>query len=104
MIRCRGIDGSWAGGKSQKVVDVDAQDQEETNWRYTELRTTRNCQGPGSPSPFVAESLHNHEHSLFSVSVTAPDIEPTEDILPFIPPSHDEIFRAAPHTNTYYCR
>ncbi|KAG1886129.1 hypothetical protein F4604DRAFT_1724815 [Suillus subluteus] len=98
-------DNSWAGGSSQKVMDLDARDQEEeTNWWDAELRGTRNRPGPGLLPPFVAESLHNPEHSLFSVSVTAPDIRPTGDVSPFIPPSHDEILRAVPHANTYYCK
>lgn len=98
-------DSSWAGGTSQKVIDLDARDQEEeTNWWDAELRATRNRPGPGVLPPFVAESLHNPEHSLFSVSVTAPDIKPTGDVPPFIPPSHDEILRAVPHAHTYYCR
>ncbi|KAG1813996.1 uncharacterized protein BJ212DRAFT_1482342 [Suillus subaureus] len=98
-------DSSWAGGTSQKVMDLDARDQEEeTNWWDAELRGTRNRPGPGILPPLVAELLHNPEHSLFSVSVTAPDIRPTGDASPFIPPSHDEILRAVPHANTYYCR
>lgn len=98
-------DSSWAGGTSQKVMDIDARDQEEeTNWWDAELRGTRNRPGPGMLPPFVAELLHNAEHSLFSVSVTAPDVKPAGDVSPFIPPSHDEILRAVPHANTYYCR
>ncbi|KAG2365462.1 hypothetical protein BDR07DRAFT_1449769 [Suillus spraguei] len=98
-------DSSWAGGTSQNVMDLDARDQEEeTNWWDAELRGTKNRPGPGILPPFVAELLHNPEHSLFSVSVTAPDMRPTGDASPFIPPSHDEILRAVPHANTYYCR
>ncbi|KAG2149405.1 hypothetical protein BD769DRAFT_1624093 [Suillus cothurnatus] len=70
-------DSSWAGGTSQKVMDLDARDQEEeTNWWDAELRGTRNRPGPGILPPLVAELLHNPEHSLFS---------PTGDVSPFIP-------------------
>lgn len=98
-------DSSWAGGTTHKVMDLDARDQEEeTNWWDAELRETRNRPGSGMLPPFVAELLHNPEHSLFSVSVTAPDLKPIGDVSPFTPPSHDEILRAVPHANTYYCR
>jgi len=101
-------DNAWAGGTAQDVVDINGRDlEEETNWWDAEMRNAKGRPGPGMLPPFVAEMLHNPEHSLFSVSVTTPDIKPqtTSDAPPsFIPPSHDEVLRAVPHANTYYCR
>jgi ubiquitin carboxyl-terminal hydrolase 25/28 len=103
-------DSTWATGTTQNVVDIDGRDQEEeTNWWDTEMRDTRGRPGSGMLPPLVAERLHDPEHSLFSVSVTMPDTKPSTTgeappPLPFVPPSHDEVRRAVPHANTYYCR
>lgn len=59
----------------------------------------RNHPRPGVLPPFVVELLHNPEHLMFPVSVNAPDIKPTGDISPFIPPSYDKILCAVPHSD-----
>ncbi|KAI6102677.1 hypothetical protein EDD16DRAFT_1696584 [Pisolithus croceorrhizus] len=104
---------SWANGT---VVDIDGRDlQEEENWWDASVREKCKRPGPGVLPPYLAEMLHNPEHSLFSVSVTPPDIKPDvksastsrdggEAGFNFDPPSKDDLIHAVPHPNAYYCQ
>ncbi|KAI6048070.1 hypothetical protein EDC04DRAFT_2886852 [Pisolithus marmoratus] len=101
---------------ASKLVDIDGRDpQEEENWWDASVRERCNRPGPGVLPPYLAEMLHNPEHSLFSVSVTPPGIKPDVKFgsasrdggdtgLNFEPPSKDDLIHAVPHPNAYYCR
>lgn len=108
-----------AGGytvSASKAVDIDGRDpQEEENWWDASVRERCKRPGPGVLPPYLAEMLHNPEHSLFSVSVTPPDIKPDaksastsrdggDTGFNFEPPSKDDLIHAVPHPNAYYCR
>ena len=101
---------------ASKLIDIDGRDtQEEESWWDPSVRERYKRPGPGVLPPCLAERLHNPEHSLFSVSVNMPDIKPDArlastsrdgaDFGPsFDPPSSDDLIRAIPHPNAYYCR
>ncbi|KAL4070474.1 hypothetical protein J3A83DRAFT_4525436, partial [Scleroderma citrinum] len=101
---------------ASKLIDIDGRDsQEEENWWDASVRERCKRPGPGVLPPYLAEILHNSEHSLFSVSVSIPDIKP--DARPALStrdggdvgssldqPSVDDLIHAVPHPNAYYCR
>ncbi|KAG6331493.1 hypothetical protein ID866_7598 [Astraeus odoratus] len=101
---------------ASKLVDIDGRDvQEEENWWDASVRERCKRPGAGVLPPYLAEMLHNPEHSLFSLSVTPPDIRPdvksastsrdgSDEGPSFEPPSSDDIIHAVPHPNAYYCR
>lgn len=101
---------------ASKLIDIDGRDsQEEGNWWDPSVRDRCKRPGPGVLPPYLAERLHNPEHSLFSVSVSMPDIKPDSRLastsrnggdigLSFDPPSVDDLIHAVPHPNAYYCR
>ncbi|KAJ7109846.1 hypothetical protein C8R44DRAFT_883885 [Mycena epipterygia] len=107
---------AWAGD----LVKVDGRDRrEEENW-WDPNRNTENRPGPGMLPPLLADSLHNPEHTLFSVAFTAPDIQyqPSSNVQssqsssgstseppppPPDPPSFEEVRASAPHPDAYYC-
>ncbi|EGO05375.1 hypothetical protein SERLA73DRAFT_83025 [Serpula lacrymans var. lacrymans S7.3] len=112
----------WSGGydtapdyatfTTPKKVDIDGRNEdEELNWWDSTVRVWNGRPGPGMLPPVLADLLHHPDHSLFSVSVTAPDLKPTppasgsdvpSDISP--PPSADDLTYSIPHPNAYYCR
>ncbi|KAF8257126.1 hypothetical protein EI94DRAFT_1774612 [Lactarius quietus] len=51
-------------------------DIEETRWWDAQVREFNARPGPGILPPVLADQLHNSEHTLFSVSVTPPDLKP----------------------------
>lgn len=101
---------------ASKLIDIDGREsQEEENWWDPSMRDRCKRPGPGVLPPYLAERLHNPEHSLFSVSVSMPDIKPDARLastsrdggdvgLSFDPPSVDDLIHAVPHPNAYYCR
>jgi ubiquitin carboxyl-terminal hydrolase 25/28 len=59
-----------------KRIAIDGRDEnEEVNWWDAAVREKANRPGSGMLPPVLAETLHNAEHALFSVSVTPPDIK-----------------------------
>jgi ubiquitin carboxyl-terminal hydrolase 25 len=61
--------------KSNPDVNIDGRDGfEEANWWDASLRERSQRPGPGMLPPFLAEQLHDAEHSLFSVNVASPDM------------------------------
>ncbi|KAH7886262.1 hypothetical protein F5I97DRAFT_2027572 [Phlebopus sp. FC_14] len=105
-------DSGNAGTSSTKLVDIDGRDmQEEERWWDASMREKCGRPGPGVLPPYLAELLHNSEHSLFSVSITTPDIKPAtssqengEASSSFQPPSLEDLTYSIPHPNAYYCR
>jgi ubiquitin carboxyl-terminal hydrolase 25 len=120
----------WASSYTTKAVRIDGRDQEEEkNWWNPAVREKSQRPGLGILSPTLAEMLHNSDHSLFSVSVTPPDIKfpdlpPTPTPLtnreldvpssstsasqqsrspPPPPPTPDDVRTAVPHPHAYYC-
>lgn len=100
-------------GPSSQGPCIDGRDKfEEEHWWDPSIRDLHKRPGPGVLPPYLADLLHNPDHSLFSVSVDPPDIKPSVppfqesgDIgTPFQPPSVDDLTYSIPHPNAYYCR
>lgn len=61
--------------KNVAEVTIDGRDfREETQWWNAAEREKHQRPGPGMLPPVLADDLHNPDHSLFSVSVTSPNI------------------------------
>ena len=72
-----------SGIKSTPDVIIDGRDEyEESHWWDGSLRERLERPGPGILPPLLAEHLHDPEHSLFSVSVTLPDIRMSSQAVP----------------------
>ncbi|KAF5385340.1 hypothetical protein D9615_001037 [Tricholomella constricta] len=68
--------------KSLVDVTIEGRDEyEEKHWWDPALREKEQRPGPGMLPTVLAEELHDADHSLFSVSVTSPDIK-----MPIAPP------------------
>ncbi|KAH7927253.1 cysteine proteinase [Leucogyrophana mollusca] len=103
---------------SSKLVNIDGRSlEEEENWWDASVREKNRRPGPGILPPVLAELLHNTDHSLFSVSVSPPDLKPSQSPQPsqaaqgtpeapptVTPPTADELTHSIPHANVYYCR
>ncbi|KAJ7492270.1 hypothetical protein FB451DRAFT_524690 [Mycena latifolia] len=122
--------GNWDGGAggwdtgtsawSGELVKIDGRDRrEEENW-WDPKRNTENRPGPGILPPLLADTLHNPEHSLYSVAFTAPDLQAPPAASsqssqsssgsasanpppPPDPPSFEEVRASVPHPDAYYC-
>jgi ubiquitin carboxyl-terminal hydrolase 25 len=113
--------GYWENGASKKV-DIDGRNnEEECNWCDEAMREKYKRPGPGVLPPLLSHCLHNPEHTLYSVTATAPPLKnPTpsssapsssppsvassSSLSHSVPPSADEIRTAVPHPNAYYCK
>ncbi|KAJ7665439.1 hypothetical protein DFH06DRAFT_1187350 [Mycena polygramma] len=98
------------------LVKIDGRDhQEETSW-WDPDRNKDGRPGPGMLPPLVADSLHNPEHTLYSVSFIPPEIpiRPPESSqssqssasssnVTVDPPSFKEVCASVPHPDAYYC-
>lgn len=111
-------------------VQIDARSTyEELNWWDPSVRQKCLRPGPGMLPPLLAENLHDPEHSIFSVTVTSPNIQfpnpvigqlsnssetkltvpasssrndpPNASIPP--QPTEEDVRTAVPHPNAYYC-
>jgi ubiquitin carboxyl-terminal hydrolase 25/28 len=108
--------GAWAqyyGMSTSKGLNIDGRDKhEEEHWWDASTRQQHGRPGPGVLPPYLADLLHDPDHSLFSVSVDPPDIrhipsssqENGDTGLSFQPPSLDDLTHSIPHPNAYYCR
>ena len=105
--------GQSYGESSLQGPNIDGRDKfEEEHWWDASIRDAHKRPGPGVLPPYLADLLHNPDHSLFSVSVDPPDFKPLpsssqegDDIgPPFQPPSVDDLTYSIPHPNAYYCR
>ncbi|KAF8257553.1 hypothetical protein EI94DRAFT_1774415 [Lactarius quietus] len=96
----------WNNGSARRSVPIGGRnDIEETRWWDAQVREFNARPGPGILPPVLADQLHNSEHTLFSVTVTPPDLKPP------LPPSSatwlptaEDVHTAVPHPNAYYCR
>lgn len=114
--------GTW-DNSAAKQVDIDGRnDEEECNWCDQATREKHKRPGPGILPPLLSHCLHNPEHTLYSVTASAPPPKhastsstasasssaaggsspPPANPVP--PPSADEIRTAIPHPNAYYCK
>ncbi|KAJ7040245.1 hypothetical protein C8F04DRAFT_1082915 [Mycena alexandri] len=99
------------------LVKIDGRDQaEETNWWDLDRKPV-NRPGPGMLPPLLADSLHNPEHTLYSVAFTYPEIPPAASPPsqpsgssapappppPPDPPTYKDICASVPHPDAYYC-
>ncbi|KAH9033483.1 hypothetical protein EDB85DRAFT_2289382 [Lactarius pseudohatsudake] len=77
----------WATGSARRSVPIDGRnDIEETRWWDTQVREAHARPGQGILPPILADRLHNPEHTLFSVTVTPPDLKPSLPPAPAQPP------------------
>ena len=119
--------GPWPAATAAKI-EIDGRDEDgEANWWDPATRRKHRRPGPGILPPLLADRLHNSEHSLFSVTVTPPDIKQPPPHHPTSPthpassptpsssssssasstapqPTPEEVRTAVPHPNAYYCR
>lgn len=117
------LDSGWAGGQDTgdfgsglgliggssmngMKVEIDGRsEEEEKGWWDPAVRAKHARPGPGVLPPLLEQRLHNSEHTLYSVSVSPPDIRPDhEPPAGFALPSADEVHTAVPHPHAYYCR
>ncbi|KAG5635915.1 hypothetical protein H0H81_009677 [Sphagnurus paluster] len=81
----------YMSSKTFLDVTIDGRDDyEERNWWDPALREKESRPGPGMLPTVLAEELHNPDHSLFSVIVTSPEVQPsnlTASSLPAVPNS-----------------
>lgn len=108
--------GTWTqpyGGSSSQGPNIDGRSKlEEEHWWDASMRDLYKRPGPGVLPPYLADLLHNPDHSLFSVGVDPPDLRPHtsssqeggDPVPPFQPPSVDDLTYTIPHPNAYYCR
>lgn len=86
-------------------VQVSKRNQfQEDNWWNPEA--TEGCKGPGMLPPLLADNLHNPDHTLFVVRPLVPetlDAAPSTSPTPAIKPTMDEITKALPHPDAFYC-
>ncbi|KAL1708102.1 hypothetical protein EV121DRAFT_255015 [Schizophyllum commune] len=118
---------NWGGAttyetevKHASVVPIDGRDFEaENEWWNREKMATGSYPGPGMLPPLVAEEMHYHEHTLYSVAANLPRTlsEPQEPSASSASPprrpspapdsmtvsSEEEVRMAVPHPNAYYC-
>ncbi|KAI0275431.1 hypothetical protein BC834DRAFT_815748 [Gloeopeniophorella convolvens] len=70
-------EGSWGTSAARRSVIIDGRSEaEELRWWDVQTRTTHSRPGRGALPPVLADRLHNPEHTLFSVTVTPPDLKP----------------------------
>ncbi|KAL4250299.1 hypothetical protein ABKN59_003113 [Abortiporus biennis] len=109
----------WARGwdaTASKKIDIDGRDEdEEDKWWDKETLERCNRPGPGVLPPLLSDLLHNPEHTLYSITAsapmtartataTAPSSSPSAPVPYPYAPSADEIRTAIPHPNAYYCK
>ena len=76
-------DDGWNTGSARRSVPIDGRNEiEETRWWDAQVREFNARPGQGILPPVLADRLHNPEHTLFSVTVTPPDLKPS---LPPVP-------------------
>lgn len=102
--------GAWG---SPNVVIDGRSEEEEVDWCDVEVRERHNRPGPGLLPPFLADLLHNPDHTLYFVkpspplprqASSSPSSVPAPATLHFVPPTAEEVRMAVPHPNAYYCK
>jgi ubiquitin carboxyl-terminal hydrolase 25/28 len=67
----------WTTGSARRSVPIDGRNEaEEMRWWDARVREDNARPGQGILPPVLADRLHNPEHTLFSVTVTPPDLKP----------------------------
>ncbi|KAI0686832.1 cysteine proteinase [Cytidiella melzeri] len=113
----------WDNSASKKVEIDGRNDDEERNWCDEGTREKYQRPGPGILPPLLSHCLHNPEHTLYSVTASAPPPKhsastsavpssspasagSSTSLPPHVAPSPsaDEIRTAIPHPNAYYCK
>lgn len=94
-------------------VDIDGRsDDEELKWSDPDVLKKAQRPGPGILPTLLSEILHSPDHTLYSVRPTAPPPKtvtsstspPPPAPVPSPPPTSEELNRAVPHPNAYYCK
>lgn len=108
----------FGSGRLEQEFTVDGRsNREEELWWNPEERKRNQRPGRGILAPVLVENLHDSNHSLFSVHITAmppasstsqrdltaPGILATSSISDSPPPSESELRTSIPHPNAYYC-
>ena len=85
-----------------KVPIDDRDDYEEVHWCDPDVHAIHPRPGTGILPPLLADTLHDPDHSLYSVSTgTHPNlVSPPPPHMPHV----DEVRTAIPHPNAYFCR
>src|SRR6266702_1343470 len=74
---------SWATGSARRSVPIDGRnDIEESRWWDAQVRAAYARPGHGILPPILADRLHNSEHTLFSLTVTPPELKPSPAFAP----------------------
>jgi ubiquitin carboxyl-terminal hydrolase 25 len=125
-------DPGWATESTRRSVTINGRNEvEEIQWWNPRVRAAHGRPGHGILPPELADRLHHPEHTLFSVTVTPPDLKPlsahsespkqhrstdstsslhgSQSSHPFSTssshyPTAEEARTAVPHPNAYYCR
>lgn len=114
----------------KSLVEISGRDEfEEQNWWDPHLAARQERPGPGMLPTMLADWLHDPDHSLFSVSVIPPNLQPHSKLpgssvstesspdvsidspsspltvphTPHQPPTEDDVRMAVPHPNAYFC-
>ena len=70
------FEGNWANESARRSVTIDGRNEsEEIQWWNAQVRSNSARPGHGILPPVLADRLHHPEHTLFSVTVTPPDIK-----------------------------
>ena len=108
----------FGSGRLEQEFTIDGRsNREEELWWNPEERKRTQRPGPGILAPILVEELHDSNHSLFSVHITAmpptssssqrdltaPGILVTSSTSDSPPPSESELRKSIPHPNAYYC-
>jgi ubiquitin carboxyl-terminal hydrolase 25 len=124
--------GTYDSGWTRRSVTIDGREElEEMQWWNPRVRAAHGRPGHGILPPVLADSLHNPEHTLFTVTVMPPDLKPSsaqsespkqrrstdsafsihssQTSHPSTSSSHcyptaEEVRTAIPHPSAYYCR
>jgi ubiquitin carboxyl-terminal hydrolase 25/28 len=103
---------------SDKVTITNRDKDEEKNWWDQTVIMKAARPGAGFTAPLLSDRLHEGDHTLFSVSVSQPNIPPIPAVSSqdaparppglhnpqWTPPTDDEVRMAIPHPNAFYCR
>jgi ubiquitin carboxyl-terminal hydrolase 25/28 len=70
------FEGGWVNESTRRSVTIDGRNEsEEIHWWNEQVRSNSARPGHGILPPVLADRLHHPEHTLFSVTVTPPDLK-----------------------------
>jgi ubiquitin carboxyl-terminal hydrolase 25/28 len=80
------FEGGWVNESTRRSVTIDGRNEsEEMHWWNAQVRSNNSRPGHGILPPVLADNLHHPEHTLFSVTVTPPDLKPSAPSAPTQP-------------------